>query len=107
MVLRTRAPMMASIAGQPPQRSSPSTDAEADPPASGDLSEHLFDAVIVCERASGRIQQWNRAAAELYGWSAREAIGQPAWHLLHTSAPLPRARIGEELDRAGVWQGEL
>lgn len=36
------------------------------------------DAAISSEDLDGRILTWNRAAEEIYGFTAREAIGQPA-----------------------------
>jgi PAS domain S-box-containing protein len=31
---------------------------------------------IICGDPEGRIQLWNKGAEEIFGWSAREAIGQ-------------------------------
>jgi len=54
-----------------------------------------------------RIVFWNRAAADLYGFSAGEAIGQVSHTLLKTVFPAPLAGIQSQLAAAGYWDGEL
>lgn len=53
------------------------------------------------------ITYWNRAAEELYGWTAQEAIGQRSTELLRTVSPAPVDDIRAELMRTGRWDGEL
>lgn len=53
-----------------------------------------------------RISYWNRGAARLYGWSAKEAIGQVPHDLLQTEFPVPFEEIARRC-REGGWQGEL
>jgi PAS domain S-box-containing protein len=55
----------------------------------------------------GRIQLWNQAAADLYGWTNQEAIGQQCHLLLHTQFPKSVSEIEAELLKVGSWQGEL
>jgi PAS domain S-box-containing protein len=53
------------------------------------------------------ITYWNRAAEDLYGWSAEEAVGKQSTSLLHTVFPAPLEEILAELMRTGRWDGEL
>jgi PAS domain S-box-containing protein len=55
----------------------------------------------------GKIRTWNRGAEELYGWTAKEAIGAVAQQLLRTVFPVPWERIEAELLATGRWEGEL
>ncbi len=73
------------------------------------MLDNILDAVIVTD-ATGRIVVWNRAAENLYGWRADEALGRPALQVVwsprrlngDSSAELRRAGRG-----AGSWQGTL
>ena len=68
----------------------------------GELIEQLGDAVLAFDR-DGRIAAFNRAAEELYGYSADEAIGQH-YRML---APPAVTRVAEEVMQralAGVVQ---
>jgi two-component system sensor kinase FixL len=53
------------------------------------------------------ITYWNRGAAELYGWSAEEAVGRVTHDLLKTRFPTPLTAINAELHSLGRWDGEL
>ena len=54
-----------------------------------------------------RIIFWNPGAAELYGFSEKEAVGQNAQVLLQTKFPAPLDEIHSQLMREGRWDGEL
>jgi rsbT co-antagonist protein RsbR len=56
------------------------------------------DAVVTLD-AGGRISGWNEAAAQLTGYSTREAYGRPA-SLLYTSEDLAAGLVQQELDTA-------
>jgi PAS domain S-box-containing protein len=53
------------------------------------------------------IVDWNRGAADLYGWTRQEALGTVASNLLRTEHPVPRDDILATLLRTGRWEGEL
>ena len=53
------------------------------------------------------ITYWNRGAQELYGWTAKEAIGKRAHELLQSVFPAPIEEIRAELLRSGRWDGQL
>ncbi|MBI1764706.1 MAG: PAS domain S-box protein [Acidobacteria bacterium] len=65
-----------------------------------------FDAIIVRD-AQDHIMRWNRAAAELYGWTSEEALGQVTHTLFKTVFPKPLPEIVTDLRRNRRWQGEL
>lgn len=72
--------------------------------------EHLFDLVhesIFARGLDGRIRSWNPASADLYGWSAEQAIGQDVDILLATTHAEPASVLHAQLLEAGRWDGEL
>jgi len=64
------------------------------------------DMIFVRDNA-GLITFWNRSAEEVYGWSAREAIGRVADDLLATRYPEQRGTIEAALLDTGRWEGTL
>jgi PAS domain S-box-containing protein len=71
-----------------------------------DLLALAHDAILVRDTQS-RVVLWNRGAEELYGWTAREALGHVGHTLLKTRFPLSLAAVDEQLTRHGSWEGEL
>ena len=71
-----------------------------------ELLESLPDPVIGCD-ADGTVVYWNRAAEDVYGYPAGEALGRRAATLLQTRFPAPLLEITEELADLGRWQGRL
>jgi PAS domain S-box-containing protein len=59
----------------------------------GRLFEHVRDAVVVADAASGRIVLWNPAAEQMFGYSAVEAVGL-AVEVLVPDHLKPRHRAG-------------
>lgn len=64
------------------------------------------DAIIIRDPAS-RIVSWNASAAQLYGWSRSEAVGQVTHVLLDTIFPASQEIVDGTLLGRGYWEGEL
>ncbi|HEX3977274.1 MAG TPA: PAS domain-containing protein [Solirubrobacteraceae bacterium] len=69
-------------------------------------AELLPDPAIGCD-TDGTVVYWSRAAEDLYGYPAAEALGRVAATLLQTRFGLPLLEITEELGDLGQWQGRL
>jgi PAS domain S-box-containing protein len=68
---------------------------------------HALDlAPAMVRTLSGDILLWGAALENLYGWSAKEAVGRNSYELLATEFPAPLTEIEAELAK-GEWQGEL
>ncbi|HET9449283.1 MAG TPA: PAS domain S-box protein, partial [Aggregicoccus sp.] len=74
--------------------------------AQAELLEVAHDAIMEVELDS-TVLFWNRAAEQLYGWSAQEAHGQRGRTLLNTRFPPGHEQLWEEFLRVGRWEGEL
>jgi PAS domain S-box-containing protein len=72
--------------------------------AASQLFVHTRDAVVVGNVDTGSIALWNPAAERLFGWSAREAIGQPI-RILIPPAVLWLHQAGMGLYRRGFRGG--
>jgi PAS domain S-box-containing protein len=70
------------------------------------LLDLAHDAIMVRE-LDGRIVFWNQGAAQRYGWSKDEAVGQRTHELFKTEFPQPLEEIMATIQRAGFWEGEL
>ena len=66
----------------------------------------MHDPIIEWE-LGGRIEIWNQAAEELYGYSASQALGQCIHELLKTQFPQDLEVILKSLNTSGAWAGEL
>jgi PAS domain S-box-containing protein len=71
------------------------------------LLQLTHDAIIVRSFHEARIQFWNRAASEVYGWSEAEAVGKRMHELLSSRFREPLADIQSTLVRTGRWEGEV
>jgi PAS domain S-box-containing protein len=62
---------------------------------------------ILTRDPNGLIGFWSRGAAQIYGWTTEEAVGQNSHRLLGAVLPEPLPDIEHELLASGFWQGEL
>jgi diguanylate cyclase (GGDEF)-like protein/PAS domain S-box-containing protein len=71
----------------------------------------LLDAVgqsVIATDLEGKVIYWNRAAEELYGWSAGEALGSKLRHLTLIEGLLDKAEeVDSELRAGRPWSGEM
>lgn len=70
------------------------------------MLDQVSDAVSVID-VHGRITYWNRAAERLFGWTAKEAIGQHAVELLYRGDPALLQEIDHSTRETHAWSGEL
>ncbi|MDN7025850.1 PAS domain S-box protein [Methanoculleus sp. FWC-SCC1] len=71
------------------------------------LLDHVSDAVIATDEHF-MITAWNRAAEDLYGWEAEQAIGRALTELIHSDTPgAEPAAVLRELEQEGSYRGEL
>jgi PAS domain S-box-containing protein len=71
-----------------------------------ELLDLAQDAILVRD-LDNRITFWNRGAAETYGWTGTEALGQVTHELLQTEFSQPLSEVEAELLQQGQWQGEM
>ncbi|GAB1542207.1 response regulator [Scytonema sp. NUACC21] len=71
------------------------------------LLDITTDAILVRD-SNNKIRFWNKAAEQLYGWTADEAIGKNANELLYKPEMLSQLEsIQNTLTHVSSWQGEL
>ena len=70
------------------------------------MLDQAHDAIVLLD-LEGRVIYWNQAAAQLYGWTAQEAMGKTHRDLLPgADLPAMSAAMQETLER-GSWHGEI
>jgi PAS domain S-box-containing protein len=62
---------------------------------------------VMYRTLDGKINFWNPAAEQLYGWKKSEALGRVSHDLLRTQFPEPLEKIDAELIQNGRWKGTL
>jgi PAS domain S-box-containing protein len=72
-----------------------------------ELLDLAYDAVFSWDFNTRRIQYWNRAASELYGYSREEALGRDPLPLLQAEYSVPLEAIVAALREHDHWEGEL
>lgn len=63
--------------------------------------------VLVRSPIDNTVLYWNTGAERLYGFTKREAVGQPAHDLLQTRAPMPFPDMMNHLELEGSWEGTV
>jgi len=70
------------------------------------LIDLSHDAIIAADQ-NRVITGWNTGAAEMYGWTEAQAVGNVMSEFLQTSATISTGTIDEIFNRAGRWDGEI
>ena len=71
------------------------------------LLANINDAIISSD-PQFIVRSWNRAAEEMYGWKAEEAVGRPSTEILRTEFPgTERLMVIQELARTGEFHREV
>lgn len=70
------------------------------------LLDQSYDAIFAWRLGNG-IMYWNKAAEQLYGYSAAEALGRASHELLVTEFPIPHSELLDALQLKDNWAGEL
>ncbi|MGB7444438.1 MAG: PAS domain S-box protein [Coleofasciculaceae cyanobacterium] len=68
---------------------------------------NLANDAIIITKPDDTIDYWNQGAANLYGFSAEEALGQTCQSLLKTEFPQSLREVKARLLEEGYWPGEL
>ncbi len=69
--------------------------------------DYLFDAVVVTD-LQGTIIDWNKGSEALYGYSKKQAIGQPV-NMLHVAEDTVKitSEVISTVEEKGKWTGEI
>jgi len=71
------------------------------------LIEHVSDAIISTDM-NFNIRSWNRAAEQLYGWTAKEVLGKSATDLMQSQyVNSSREEFLKQLFETGYWEGDI
>jgi len=107
--------MKHSASGQPKRKGSRARTPSRDGPEVPDFAALLRESqlpnisqdAIFLWRHPGGIEFWNKGAADLYGYTEKEACGRISHDLLKTRHPLSWPEIEQQLREKGAWQGQL
>jgi diguanylate cyclase (GGDEF)-like protein/PAS domain S-box-containing protein len=89
-----------------PARAAREMRAEEEPALQESLLEQIAASVVATD-LDGVVISWNSGAEALYGWSEEEVLGRNVRELILPENAQPAERLGEEVRRDGIWDGEL
>jgi PAS domain S-box-containing protein len=70
------------------------------------MANQTYDGVVIWDW-NGPITFWNAAAARIYGFSEKEAVGSISHTLLQTTCADGLPQLLSQLEKEGQWEGEL
>lgn len=70
------------------------------------LLDQSYDAIFAWRLGNG-IVYWNKAAEQLYGFTAAQALGRASHELLATEFPVSHSELLDALQLKNEWAGEL
>jgi len=70
------------------------------------LIDFSHDAILTADK-NRVITSWNGGAAEMYGWTEAEALGQRTHEFLQTRGSVTNGYVDDVLRQEGRWDGEL
>jgi PAS domain S-box-containing protein len=70
------------------------------------LLDLVRDGILVRD-LYGTIIYWSAGAADMYGWSAQEALGKTSHQLVRAEYPRPLRDIEQQVRQTGFWEGEV
>ncbi len=71
-----------------------------------EILSNSHEGVMIVNLAN-EVSLWNRAAAQMFGWTAAEAQGRPPEQLLGLRDPAAVTAMRTAVERDGFWNGEL
>lgn len=108
VILRAETRRVPAVEAPVAAPATPESASDARPfPFPATVLETIFDALVATD-TDFRIISWNRAAEQIYGWSAPEVIGRQLQDVIPTRSESPRdlVNIRRQLRDTGSWQGE-
>jgi len=72
----------------------------------GNLLEQIAASVVATD-LQGVVISWNSGAEALYGWSEEEVMGRNVRELIVPENATAAERLAEEIQRDGIWDGEI
>lgn len=71
------------------------------------LGRALDQSTVIVRQWNGVIDHWTNGCEQMYGWTAREAVGKRIQDLLQARYPTSLDQIEAQLIASGTWNGEV